>query len=395
MRRTFTLFATAAMIVAGCSTVGEREITPDYEFASLEDVARMLSAIPIGTDQVQEVHDAVGCSSENGYDEEYMMKDLLTVPGAGVRASDSQTRVAGHYPRPMKDLIREYVRQNVALTKSADAVAAEREVEARLDVLAASDVQIYWPYADSWDGKTLPVVTFNPGGESTVNVGYEIIEQPDGGRSVRTVTVDEQMAMERPVWVVNTNDDSGYESLEMLRREHPEWGSGGDVTISSKAADDDFRSLVLKDFTMLRNYDPWFSGASEFFVKCGAVERFTASTEAELALYTPSVTDFMIVVKRKQLGQKIPFNAMLISDWSPQLETFGFMITENDGGTKTSWKLDAVVKIKSKSYGINVELPLYTKDDIVWRGALSSRYFENYSGTTEHFGDVDLTFEVR
>lgn len=180
-----------------------------------------------------------------------------------------------------------------------------------------------------------------------------------------------------------------------MRREHPEWGSGDDITISSKAPEDEFRSLVLKDFTMLRHYDPWFSGASEFFVKCGAVERFTASTEAELALYTPSVTDFMVVVKRKQLGQKIPFNAMLISDWSPQLETFGFMITENDGGTRTSWKLDAVVKIKSKSYGINVELPLYTKDDIVWRGALSSRYFENYSGATEHFGDVDLTFEVR
>lgn len=410
MRRIVITFVAVAVIAAGCDPAGEREMTLDYEFASLDDVARMLSALPVGTDQMQEVHDAVVCSSDNGYDEEYMMRDLLTTPGAGVRASDSQTKSTDKYPRPMRDLIRDYMVQSVSATKSGD--AAESEVERRLGTLAASDIQIYWPYADSWDGETLPVVTFNPGGESSVNIGYEIIGQPDGSRSVRTVTVNEQMAMERPVWVVNTNDDSAYESLEILRRDYPGWGGDDDIIVSTKsmadagdeghvpeaganALDGEFHSLILRDFTMLRHFDPWFCGASEFFVKCGAVEGFTASTEAEMLLYTPSVTDFMIVVKRKQLGQRVPFNAVLISEWSSQLESFGFMIIESDGGTRTSWKLDAVVKVKSKSYGITVELPLNTRDDIVWRGSLSSRYFERYSGSVERFGDVELTFEIR
>lgn len=397
MRKIVSVFAGLVMIIAGCDPAGEREITLDYEFSSLDDVARMLSEIPLGTDQMREVHDAVECSSDNGYDEEYMMRDMLSTPGAGVRASAAQTKSAATYPRPMKDLIREHIRQSVTSTRAVGEETAERLVEEQLGMLAASDIQVYWPYADSWDGETLPVITFNPGGETSVNVGYEVLASPDGGRTVRTVTVNEQMAMERPVWVVNTNSDAAYESLEMLRKSHPDWGTGGEVVITPRdqAGDDGFRTLVIKDFTMLRQFDPWFSGASEFFVKCGAVEGFVASTEAELALYSPSVTDFMIVVKRKQLGKKLPFNAVLISEWSPQLESFGFMVIESDGGTRTSWKFDAVVKVKSKSYGITMDLPLYTKDDIVWRGALSRRYFENYSGMTERFGDVDITFELR
>ena len=146
---------------------------------------------------------------------------------------------------------------------------------------------------------------------------------------------------------------------------------------------------------MLRNYDPWFAGASEFFVKLGSVEDFTASTEAELKLYNPAVTDFMIVVKRKYVGKPRPFNAVLVSDWTDQLDQCALMITEDDGGTRTSWKCSAIVKIASKSYGFEINLPFNTRDDIVWRGQLSRRYLEANDNITGHFGDVDLTFEIR
>ena len=129
-------------------------------------------------------------------------------------------------------------------------------------------------------------------------------------------------------------------------------------------------------------------------MKIGSVEDFVASTEAELKLYTPAVTDFMIVVKRNMAGTAIPFNAVLVSDWTEQLEQCAFMITEDDGGTRTSWKCSAVVKVASKSYGFEVNLPFNTRDDIVWRGKLSRRYIEKNDNVTGHFGDVDLTFEI-
>ena len=134
--------------------------------------------------------------------------------------------------------------------------------------------------------------------------------------------------------------------------------------------------------------------AAEFFVKIGSVEDFTAATEAEMQIYSPSVTDFMIVVKRKYVGQPQPFNAVLVSDWTDQLTHCALMISEDDGGTRTSWKCSAVVKIKSKSYGFEIELPINTRDDIVWRGQLSRRYILANDGAVGHFGDVDLTFEL-
>lgn len=103
-------------------------------------------------------------------------------------------------------------------------------------------------------------------------------------------------------------------------------------------------------------------------MKIGSVENFTASTEAELKPYTPQVTDFMIVVKRRFKGETLPFNALMVSDWTPQLTHCAFIVTEDDGGTKSSWKCSAMVKYNSKSYGFEIEIPINRRDDIVWRG---------------------------
>ena len=102
----------------------------------------------------------------------------------------------------------------------------------------------------------------------------------------------------------------------------------------------------------------------------------------------------MIVVKRKEVGLVRPFNAVLVSRWTEQLDACAFMITEDDGGTQTEWKCTADVKLNSKVWGVNLSIPFRSRDDIVWRGQLSSRYFEKYNDITGHFGDVDLTFEI-
>jgi len=102
----------------------------------------------------------------------------------------------------------------------------------------------------------------------------------------------------------------------------------------------------------------------------------------------------MVVVRRSQVGTAIPFNAVLVSEWSDQLEKCAFMIHEDDGGTRTTWKCGGSVKIKTKSYGFDVEIPLNVRDDIVWRGCLSHSYIERYGDKTGHFGDVDIEFSI-
>lgn len=425
--RKFRLFLCAGLLplLFSCEKViGEDSSDNDVSPVALDRVAAMLSELPLEPEHYREVHSAVESSSGNGYDEEYTMSDLFASPGKGV--GDSRTKaatVSKAYGRPLRELIREHVRASVA-TKSVGAGKADSDdsrsgnsntagmadsgfgddADAYLAALESSDVQIYWPYSENWDGQSEPVFTFDPGDDSDVNIGYKVVRQPDGSSRVEEVEVDEAFAEKNPVWVVNRNSDCGFTSLEIMRREHPEWDNGGGALIiggkrqaSTSAAltrASTLKTLVLKEFTMKRNYDCWFAGGSEFFIKAGSVNDFFASTEAELRLYTPQITDFMVVVKRKQKGQPLPFNTVIVSDWSEQLTQVAFMITEDDGGTLDQWKCSAVVKIKSKSYGFDISLPFNSRDDIVWRGQLSRRYIDATSNLVGHFGDVDITFEV-
>jgi hypothetical protein len=380
------------------------------EYIELDELVEIMTLLPISQRQLNEVHAAVTSSSDNGYDEEYMMRHLFTSPGSGV--GDQATKSGTMYDVPMRDLISDVVmtlcdkgsrtrsaHQDLNVLRTLDRLGPE----AFLNALESSDMQIYWPFSEDWDGSQMPIMTYDPEDGSDSNIGYRLVYDDDGFRHVEEVTVDEETAMENPVWVINRNDDSAYPSLEMLRREDPDWGEGGGNIIvkpvnsqmKSKSEKSQLRTLILRDFTMKRHYDTWFAGASEFFVKMGAVEDFTASTEAELHLYNPSVTDFMIVVRRNQIGRAQAFNAILISEFTDQLTHCAFMITEDDGGTITKWDCTAFVRVESRSYGVEVSLPFNSKDDIVWRGQLSSKWFENNNNISGHFGDVDLTFELQ
>ena len=412
MKRLYLLYL-AGLMAASCEILDDDidKHASDRAAVPLSEVAQVLANIPLGADQMGEVFGAVSSSVDNGYDEEYMMYDLFGTPGAGVgddRITKSKAPVLSGIP--LRDMIADYVRTQAPM-KSESGIDDPSEW---LERLAESDIQIYWPFSEAWDGEELPVITFDPEDDSEVNIGYRIIKDSEGFRRIEEVLVDEAVAMKTPVWVVNRNTDAGYTTLEMLRREDPDWGEGGGSIIVGPGAGDNskaaclsrsgsggetkaagaIRSLILKDFTMNRNYDSWFAGASEFFVKVGAFEDFTATTEAELRLFTPSITDFLIVVKRNQKGTPVPFNAMVFSEWTDSVESFAFMIIEDDGGTIKDWNCTALVRIESRSYGVELKIPFHSYDDIVWRGTLGHRWFEAYSDTIGHFGDVDLTFEV-
>lgn len=335
----------------------------------LSSLARMFAALPIGLDQMEEVKDAASASIGNGYDEEYTMKQLIEAPGCGV--GDNPTK-AGNYTRPLRDMIAEYL--------ATETKAGAKDVEEYLNALSQSDLQLYWPYSEDWDGEELPIITFDPGYGSDYNYGYKLGRDSNGFSVVDSVYVDEQIAREHPVWVINTNDDAGFTPLDLYT---------DDAQSSTKSGP---RKLFLRSFTMLRHYDSWFRGGSEFFVKCGAVNGFHATTEAEMRLYYPSVTDFMVVVKRKQLGEEVPYNGIIMTDFTNQLENLAFLITEDDGGTQTSWKCSATVKVKSKSYGFECDIPYNEKDDIVWRGQLSASFFQEADYVSGRFGDVLISF---
>ena len=410
--------ALLALTLAACTPIyipdTQPDHTPEYEDLNLERLAKMFAALPIDASHLQEVYDAVGASSGNGYDEEYTMDRLIAAPGSGVGSAPG-TRSARSYENPLRNLIRDYLESN-APTKAS--------VEDLLEQLSQSDYQLYWPYSEDWDGTTYPIITFDPGFGAESNYGYAISFLEDGTRVADSVYVDEGVAKRRPVWVLNSNSDAAFTPLEFFTKSSaptlrtggceaaangPEeasgrlWplrtggrgaSSGPEPEASDIAPQLKHRRLMLKSLKMLRNYDTWFGGASEFWIKCGSADGFVGSTEEELKLFTPSVTDFVVVVKRKHVGKALPFEAILVSDFTSQIDKLAFLVTEDDGGTRTTWKCDATVKIQSKAYGITLDLPYNQKDDIVWRGQLAARFFEEEDVVRGRFGDVEIEFEL-
>lgn len=344
---------------------------------SLGQMARIFAALPIGQEQMQEVFSAVKGSSSMGYDEEYTMKQLLTSPGTGV--GENAVKAGTDYARPLRDLLAEYLHAN------HDTKAGGTPPDEILSQLELSDYQIYWPYSEDWDNSSMPIITFDPGYGSEYNEGYRLRRTSDGQIVTDTIYVDESVAQETPVWVINRNSDSEATPLPLFVPD--------DKTQEASVCSTN-RILRMKSFTMLRHYDSWFQGASEFFIKCGSVNGFSASTEAELKLYSPSVTDFMVVVKRKYLNVERQYDAILLTNFTNQLDNLAFLITEDDGGTMTSWKCSATVKIKSKSYGFDLEIPYREKDDIVWRGQLAASFFQSEDVVTGRFGDVIIKFAL-
>ncbi|MGM9791507.1 MAG: hypothetical protein ACI3Y4_03795 [Candidatus Cryptobacteroides sp.] len=364
---------------------------------TLGKLAKIFAELPLEDSHLMEVHNAATSSRVNGYDEEYTLKQLFEAPGCGV--GDNPTKALKSGGPALRDLLGEYFRREAA-TKAG---AADAEV--LLQALADSDAQIYWPFSEDWDG-SYPIITFDPGYGSEYNYGYMVERRNDGLHVVDSVFVDEEVARAHAVWVINTNDDADYvpadyflpgvERASACPQEVLPCSEGTTLAGFDAAAVPSSipRQLKFKSITMLRHYDSWFRGASEFWVKCGAVNGFSASTEAELKLYTPSVTDFMVVVPRKYLGKKLEMDSIILTDFTNQLDNLAFLITEDDGGTQSSWKCSATVKVNSKSYGFDVNIPYNEKDDIVWRGQLSASFFQAEDIVSGRFGDVILEFAL-
>ncbi len=363
------------------------------ELVSLDDLAGVLSSLPMEIEHLNEVYDAVSASVDNGYDSEYTMSQLFGSPGSGVGSDllDDRTKAASGktYRRPLRDLFAEYYSE--ATKASGGSVSAAQY----MNYISQSDIQIYWPFAEKWDGRSYPVITFDPLNGDESNIGWYMDENGE----MQSITVTEDVAKTRPVWVINNNDDSRHTTIDILKKNNPQWGEGGTIVIgpnqapaSTKAAP--VKSLVLKDITLKRPYDSWFRGASELFFKIGSLESFDVSKESDIYLYSPTITDFMVVVRRSEVGKTLELNTLLVSEWTPQLQNCAFMIIEDDGGTITSWNCNAVVKYNSKSYGFEISIPYRSRDDIVWRGQLSRKYIEATDNVTGNFGDVQLTFSI-
>ena len=126
-----------------CSPQGKpSDSASQSDILSHRGFARVLSSLALDSENLSEVYDAVSESSLNGYDEEYMLSDLIASPGSGVGASSTKA-ARKSYSRPLRNVLQEYLEQQLS-TKAGGTMTVQRY----LDLLSDSKMQIYWPYSE-------------------------------------------------------------------------------------------------------------------------------------------------------------------------------------------------------------------------------------------------------
>ena len=123
------IMLSAVLVLPSCEIIDNDEDThimdKNPKYISLSEVADILASLQITSVQVREVQDAVKSSSENGYDEEYTMKNLFSAPGTGV--GDVASKSSSEYELPLSRMIEEKLHKMAASsTKSSVSSTLDR-----------------------------------------------------------------------------------------------------------------------------------------------------------------------------------------------------------------------------------------------------------------------------
>lgn len=337
----------------------EKNIMDSIVMSDLLPIASLLSHISINNDICKEVHEAVSSATDNGLEESYYFQEIL-------KEENNKITTRSGNPSALGTLIKNYFTNSTTRSADADAI--------NLELLAKSDIQIYWPYSEDWDGKTLPVITYAPENEDQEwNYAYK-----RNGDKIDTIIVNEEYMEKNPVWIINKSDIS-YEdlpnfSLKQKNKNNVLFLSKSNEKIdnlhyTTRAAGEPVYTVYLGQFMAEKQYDKVWSGGSEFAIQMGAIENMQIESIQQLSSTNPQVTYLRITRSRKDIKKKrwITLNSVLSSDWYPNENNAAFMIHEEDQGKDINWEAELSIKIKGKDFGFKAKLPFGSHDDLIYK----------------------------
>lgn len=272
----------------------EKNIRESIGTSDLSSIASILSHISINNDICKEVHEAVSSATDNGLDESYYFQEIL-------KEGNNKIATRSGNPSSLGTLIKNYFANPITRSADADAI--------NLDLLAKSDIQIYWPYSEDWDGKTLPAITYAPEDEDQEwNYAYK-----KNGDKIDTIIVNEEYMEKNPVWIINKSDIS-YEDLPnfslkqnvknnvLFLSKTNENKNIDNLPYITRATGEPVYTVYLGQFMAEKQYDKIWSGGSEFAIQMGAIENMQIESIEQLKSANPQVTYLRITRSRKDIN---------------------------------------------------------------------------------------------
>lgn len=263
-----------------------------------------------------------------GLDESVYIEEILTSDRPSVKSNTSSF------------ILKDYILNNIHTnkTKSSEDIT-----------IVINDVEIYWPYAEDWDGYTQPVIVINSNDnnqfiEDDKTYAYKLTKE-GADNNIETLIVDEEYAMKYPVWVINKSDVALQDIINL------KYGNYDQTNYIPRTKSSDMVcELNATTITSIIQHDAWVNGASDYQIywfheDCNEPDSIKVNTSGQIKLSRKEI--------RNGTPREITFTGNF--DWSKEQRYNRLKIIEVDpsGNKEIPIKLSATIK--------GVEVALETK----------------------------------
>lgn len=324
-----------------------RPTTPE----GLNTVALTVANMGVTPDMISGIHKAVVNNTQQGTDEHIAFTDVFS---GELRALSSDARNG-------------VVAFASAFQKAFSSTAEKTQLRGLVTIgtefdlasfLKKENATLYWPYADEWDGKSIPTVVVSTDRDTDERcVGYKLRTENGKCFFSEEVIVDESYALTNPVWVINREAQklSPKEDQGQLRNLRP---------VGSK-----FATLYWGTIQPTKHHDAWHKGGDEYMLQIKAPKHVEVNGKIEVIDY--QYVSARETFTRKEIRNRVTreLNTLLVSVWQPELDEVAVHIYENDASLFTG---DKTYKVSAtwngKQYGIEFNLPFDSGDDELYSG---------------------------
>lgn len=301
------------------------EHTRAGELASLidkEDVANLLCCTDIDTTFMRELFDVIKMSLSEGKDE---IAPLSQIFGDETLNGKQNSIIV----RKMSCI------NDKGLTRRF--INSDMDICGILKELPNSNVIIYWPYSEKWNGKDLPVIVCAPDDENVESCeGFKLSTDRKGKIIVNKMIVNEDYSKLHPVWIVKeAENDKGVVYLK------PSLESPKEAQLyNSTRSLNTVNTWKLTKMKVTHQYDSWIAGGSEFDIQV---------VYPIIPGYAGTSTKLRVEFSRSEISEKREKNLDLIlnTNWREEQLTNGILITEADGGSDVDYSISYSYKDSS------------------------------------------------
>lgn len=260
-------------------------------------------------------------------------------------------------------------------------------------------IQIYWPYSEKWKGQSVvePIISFHPITNDTIGEGFQIVKMSNGKNTIKKIIVNDALAKEKPVWILNIND----------RGEIDDKGNYKAINVGKKVETDKVHpsekstcgpsnlSVSIGEVKFFTQYDGLFNGGPEFRFFNGSI---TIDGQGQISGAMPD--QFLFGLSRGSIYSWVGCGDLWDSQWEAAKEAQPIAVVEEDARQSLTQSIGGTVKFTLKDAGIEttqtigVQNVVHEDDDVIYVStydrcwyystAHGSFPFENRNGWNVH-----------